>query len=69
MAGSYISENSDGTRTGINTLTYNSSEVHRIGRVAFDLAQKRNKSVCSVDKANVLETTVMWREEMEKIKG
>ena len=64
-----ISENADGTRKGVNTLTYNSSEVHRIGRVAFDLAQKRNKTLCSVDKANVLETTVMWREEMEKIKG
>lgn len=64
-----IEEYPDGTRKGINTLTYTSSEVHRIGRVAFDLAQKRNKSVCSIDKANVLETTVMWREEMESIKG
>ena len=64
-----VEEKADGTRKGINTLTYTSTEVHRIGRVAFDLAQKRNKRVCSIDKANVLETTVMWREEMENIKG
>jgi 3-isopropylmalate dehydrogenase len=58
----------DGTRKGVNTLVYTSPEVQRIGRVAFDLATKRNNKVCSIDKANVLETTVMWREEMEKLK-
>ena len=58
-----------GGRKGVNTLTYTTAEVQRIGRVAFDLAQKRNGHVCSVDKANVLETTVMWREDMESIKG
>ncbi len=57
----------DGTRKGINTLVYTSPEVERIARVAFDLAQKRNKKVCSVDKANVLEATGMWREEVQKI--
>ena len=59
----------DGRRKGVNTLTYTTDEVERIGRVAFDLAQKRDKRLCSVDKANVLETTVMWRETMESIKG
>jgi 3-isopropylmalate dehydrogenase len=59
----------DGTKRGFNTLTYTTGEVERIGRVACDLAMKRNKRVCSIDKANVLETTVMWRETMEGIKG
>ena len=54
-------------RVGRNTLVYRESEVQRIARVAFDLAQKRDKRVCSVDKANVLECTEMWREEVEKI--
>jgi 3-isopropylmalate dehydrogenase len=57
----------DGTRRGINTMVYTSPEVHRIARVAFELARKRNKKVCSVDKANVLECTEMWREETQKI--
>ncbi len=56
-----------GKRRGFNTLTYTSDEVQRIGEVAFDLAAKRDKRVCSIDKANVLETTVMWREEMTKV--
>ncbi len=58
----------DGTRKGTNTMTYTSPEVHRIARVAFELARKRGKKVCSVDKANVLETTEMWREEVQKIR-
>jgi 3-isopropylmalate dehydrogenase len=57
----------DGTRRGVNTMVYTSPEVQRIARVAFDLAAKRNGRVCSVDKANVLETTEMWREEVQKI--
>lgn len=57
----------DGTRRGINTMVYTTPEVHRIARVAFDLAGKRNGRVCSVDKANVLESTEMWREEVQKI--
>jgi len=59
----------DGRRRGVNTLTYTSDEVERIGRVGFDLAEKRSGKLCSIDKANVLETTVMWREVMESIKG
>ncbi|MDA8233008.1 MAG: 3-isopropylmalate dehydrogenase [Magnetospirillum sp.] len=57
----------DGQRRGFNTLSYTTSEIQRIGRVAFELARKRNKKVCSVDKANVLECTVLWREEMIKL--
>ena len=51
-----------GERRGINTMVYTESEVERICRVAFDIAMKRGKRVCSVDKANVLECTEMWRE-------
>lgn len=57
----------DGTRRGVNTQVYTSPEVHRIARVAFDLAAKRGGRLCSVDKANVLECTEMWREEVIKI--
>ncbi len=57
----------DGSRRGVNTLVYTTEEIRRIGRVAFDLARKRNRRVCSVDKANVLECTVLWREEMIKL--
>jgi 3-isopropylmalate dehydrogenase len=52
----------DGSRQGVNTMTYNSKEVERIARVSFDLAKIRGKKLCSIDKANVIETTEMWRE-------
>ncbi|CCQ91682.1 3-isopropylmalate dehydrogenase [Nitrospina gracilis 3/211] len=51
-----------GERRGTNTLVYTESEIVRIAKVAFDVALKRNKKVCSVDKANVLEATGLWRE-------
>ncbi len=54
----------NGEREGINTMRYTESEIRRIGRIAFDIAMKRNKKVCSVDKANVLETTELWRQVM-----
>jgi 3-isopropylmalate dehydrogenase len=54
----------NGERQGFNTLVYSESEIRRIGNVAFDIAAKRNKQVCSVDKANVLECTELWREVM-----
>ena len=54
----------NGERQGFNTLVYSESEIRRIGKVAFDIAAKRNKRVCSVDKANVLECTELWREVM-----
>ena len=57
----------DGQRKGVNTLTYTTEEIRRIGRAAMDLARKRNRKVCSVDKANVLECTVLWREEMIRL--
>lgn len=57
----------DGSRQGINTMTYNSKEVDRIARVAFDLARLRGKKLCSIDKANVIETTEMWREVVTEI--
>lgn len=59
-----ISTLENGEREGINTMRYCESEIRRIGRVAFDIAMKRNKKVCSVDKANVLETTELWRQVM-----
>ncbi|HHZ88764.1 MAG TPA: 3-isopropylmalate dehydrogenase [Chromatiaceae bacterium] len=52
----------DGHRTGFNTLVYSEPEIERIGQVAFDIARKRDSRVCSVDKANVLESTALWRE-------
>lgn len=59
----------NGEREGFNSCHYSESEIIRIGRVAFDLAMKRNKQVCSVDKANVLETTELWREVMESLRS
>ncbi len=56
-----------GVRHGFNTLVYSEPEVERIARVAFDMAMKRNKRLCSVDKANVLESTVLWREVVERV--
>jgi 3-isopropylmalate dehydrogenase len=57
----------DGTRRGYNTLVYTTPEVERIARVAFELAQKRGRRLCSIDKANVLESTRMWREEVTRV--
>ena len=56
-----------GEREGFNTYRYSESEVRRIAKVAFELAMKRDKRLCSVDKANVLEATVLWREVMEEV--
>jgi 3-isopropylmalate dehydrogenase len=52
----------DGERAGFNTMRYSESEVERIGHFAFKLARQRRKKVCSVDKANVLETSALWRQ-------
>lgn len=57
----------DGEREGFNTYRYSEGEVRRIGRLAFELARKRDCRVCSVDKANVLEATVLWREVMTEL--
>jgi 3-isopropylmalate dehydrogenase len=56
-----------GTREGFDTMRYSEPEVERIAHVAFQAAQKRHKRVCSVDKANVLETSQLWKEVMIRI--
>ena len=57
-----IETDASGERKGFNTLVYKESEIDRISRVAFDIAMKRGKRLCSVDKANVLEVSELWRE-------
>jgi len=62
-----IREKEGGIREGYNTYVYDENEIRRIGRVAFEAAMARDKRLCSIDKANVLEVTVLWREIMEDI--
>jgi len=57
----------DGTRRGVNTQVYTTPEIVRVARVAFELAQKRGKKLCSVEKANVMESGRLWREEVTRI--
>jgi 3-isopropylmalate dehydrogenase len=57
----------NGEREGYNTDKYSESEVRRVGKLAFELARKRGKKVCSVDKANVMESTILWREVMDDV--
>ncbi len=57
----------NGERFGINSATYYESEIARIGHSAFQIAQKRGRRVCSVDKANVLEVSELWRDVMEEV--
>ncbi len=56
-----------GEREGFNTYVYRESEIERIARLAFRLAAQRGGRLCSVDKANVLEATVLWREVVERV--
>jgi 3-isopropylmalate dehydrogenase len=56
-----------GAQVGVDTLTYTEAEIRRIGKRAFETAQQRNKKVCSVDKANVLDTMVLWRKVMTSL--
>ncbi len=56
----------NGEKEGYNTLVYRESEIEKIAKVAFDIAQKRAGRVCSIDKANVLEVTELWREVVTK---
>ncbi|HRD66781.1 MAG TPA: 3-isopropylmalate dehydrogenase [Candidatus Competibacter sp.] len=56
-----------GEREGFNTMLYRESEIERIARVAFEAARKRHRKVCSVDKANVLETSELWREVVKRV--
>jgi 3-isopropylmalate dehydrogenase len=56
-----------GEREGFNTMVYRETEIERIARVAFETARKRSRRLCSVDKANVLETSELWREVVERV--
>lgn len=62
-----IRKREDGTREGFNTLIYSEPEIERIARLGFAAAQKRNKRLCSVDKANVLEVSELWREVVDRV--
>ncbi len=57
----------NGERKGVNTQVYTTSEIRRVVAVAFDLARKRKNKVCSSEKANVMESGVLWREEATKL--
>ncbi len=57
-----VQVNDKGEREGINTMRYSESEIRRIAKVGYEIAMKRSRKMCSVDKANVLETTELWRE-------
>nr|WP_323778287.1 3-isopropylmalate dehydrogenase [Amylibacter sp.] len=66
-SGSYFGEprgifEEDGQRVGINTQRYTEAEIDRVARAAFELARKRNNKVCSMEKANVMESGILWRE-------
>ena len=58
----------NGERKGINTHTYTTKEIHRVARVAFELAKKRKNKVTSCEKSNVMEDGVLWREEVQVLK-
>lgn len=57
-----VFETETGEKRGVNTMAYTEAEIDRIGRVAFETAQKRGGKLCSVDKANVLEVSQLWRD-------
>ncbi len=57
----------NGEQRGINTEVYTTHEIQRVGRVAFELARKRQGRVCSVEKANVMEAGLLWRQVMTKL--
>ena len=63
-----VSAEPDGTERGVNTLVYTTPEIERIARVAFDAARRRRGHVTSVDKANVLESTELWRKVVTRIR-
>ena len=69
-SGIYFGEPRGRSKSGdsaFNTMIYSKTEIARIGRIAFEAAQKRNKNLCSVDKANVLEVSVLWREVISEL--
>ena len=62
-----IFETETGEKRGVNTMVYSESEIDRIGRVAFETAQKRGGRLCSVDKANVLDVSQLWRDRITQL--
>ncbi len=58
----------DGTKRGVNTEVYTTPEIERVARVAFDLARKRQNRVCSVEKANVMESGLLWRQTVQALR-
>ena len=58
-------DGNEGGRVGINTQRYTSGEIRRVARSAFELAKKRDNRVCSMEKANVMESGILWREEVQ----
>ena len=72
-SGSYFGEprgifEENGERVGINTQRYTESEIDRVARAAFDLARKRDSRVCSMEKANVMESGILWREVVQAVR-
>ena len=65
--GDRYTKETDGVRTAVDTLVYNENEIRRVARVAFDIASKRRKKVISVDKANVLDSSRLWRDVVEEV--
>ena len=57
----------DGRKRGFNTESYDTVEIERVGRIAFELAGRRRKRVCSVEKANVMESGLLWRQTMQAL--
>ena len=62
-----VTKGSDGKRKGINTMVYTEDEIIRIATTAFEIAQNRKRNLLSVDKANVLETTELWRDVVTEV--
>ncbi len=65
--GTRVTEEREGLMTAVDTLTYNEQEIRRIARRGFDIAMKRRKKVTSVDKANVLDSSRLWRKIVEEV--
>ncbi|HPU15377.1 MAG TPA: 3-isopropylmalate dehydrogenase, partial [Polymorphobacter sp.] len=63
-----ITDLGNGERRGVNTQVYTSSEIRRVARVAFELAAKRSGRVCSAEKSNVMESGLLWREEVQALR-
>ncbi|MDA0654660.1 MAG: 3-isopropylmalate dehydrogenase, partial [Proteobacteria bacterium] len=58
----------DGSRRGVNTQVYTTAEIHRVARVAFDIARRRGNRVVSVEKSNVMESGLLWRQEVQALR-